>query len=53
MSTLFELRQSIDDRKKGIPPKDLKMSGLNLGHMKNIHMTDIRKTDVALSKLLS
>ena len=53
MSTLFELRQSIDDRKKGIPPKDLKMSGLNLGHMKNIHMTDIRKTDVELSKLLS
>ncbi len=53
MSTLFELRQSIDDRKKGIPPKDLKVSGLNLGHMKNIHMTDIRKTDVALSKLLS
>ena len=42
MSTLFELRQSIDDR-KGIQPKDLKVSGLNLGHMKNIHMTDIEK----------
>lgn len=41
MSTLFELRRSIDDRKKGIPPKDLKVSDLNLGHMKNIHMTDI------------
>lgn len=41
MSTLFELGRSIDDRKKGISPKDLKVSNLNLGHMKNIHMTDI------------